>query len=717
MIYNLTKDRDALGDEREALKDEQDQLKTNSRNLTEERDALRGERDLFKVLSSNLRKDRDTLRDEQNLLKVLSRNLTEDIDALRDERDALTGERGTLKDERDQLEIVSQSLTKERNTLRDERNSLRNERDQLKIQYSNLMKKMEALQSQYNTLAAGHNNLQAEINRLKAKTCPRGWTMFNNKCYFYSPSGHGKTWENSQQDCQQRGGHLAMPKTTTELDFVSRGNMYTWIGLSDKLQEDRWRWVDGSELKDWSFWKQGEPNNANNNEDCVEVAQNEAKWNDAACSTEFGWVCEAMSFGGDSRYLMTIDDGEKNERSLSVVWRIGAAVVCLVLLLLTVILVAHNTSAINGWDAKYEDLIYNLTKDRGTRDKQDKIESSSLTQTRDIASGEQDALRNEREALKEERGALTSERNQLQNYSRSLTKDRDALKDEREALKEERGQLKIYSSNMTTERDDLRDERKALRDERAALKNERDQFKIQSSNLTEYKGFLKEEQGAIKDERDALTIERAALKVERNDLKVLIFNLTKDRDTLIDERDAFRIERDQLKINSSKLNKELGILQGKYNTVAQRRDMLQDDLNRLKLNQTASCFPGWKLHNNKCYYYSPKGKTDTWEKSRADCLARGGDLAMPKTESELVFVSRGNSYSWIGLSDNLQEGVWQWVDGTDLEGPGSWKEGEPNDAGNEDCVELSRDEVKWNDAPCRNAFSWTCESLGQGGSN
>ncbi|XP_020490222.1 hepatic lectin isoform X2 [Labrus bergylta] len=254
-VYNLTKDRHR---EREALKDEQDQLKTNSRNLTEERDALRGERDLLKVLSGNLTKDRDALRDEQNLLKVLSRNLTKDIDALRDER-----------------------------------NSLRNERDQLKIQSSNLTKKMEALQSQYNTLAAGHNNLQAEISRLKAKTCPKGWSLFNNKCYFYSPSGHGKTWENSQQDCQQRGGHLAMPKTMTELEFVSRGNAYTWIGLSDKLQEDSWRWVDGSELEDWSFWKQGEPNNANYDEDCVEVAQNEAKWNDADCSAEFSWVCEA----------------------------------------------------------------------------------------------------------------------------------------------------------------------------------------------------------------------------------------------------------------------------------------------------------------------------------------------------------------------------------------------------------------------------------------
>ncbi|KAM6995348.1 uncharacterized protein LKV04_007577 [Tautogolabrus adspersus] len=424
-------------------------------------------------------------------------------------------------------------------------------------------------------------------------------------------------------------------------------------------------------------------------------------------------------FGGDTRCLMTIDDGRKNGRPLSLVWWIGAAAVCLVLLLLTVILVAHNTSAINSWDAKYEDLIYNLTKDRGTRDKQDNIQSSSRTQTRDIPSVERDALRNEREALKEEREALKSERNQLQNYSSSLIKNGDALKDERKALKDERDQLKIYSTNMTKERDDLRDERKALRDERVALKNEQDQLKIQSSNLTEYKGVLKQEQDAIKDEREALTAERGALKIERNNLIVLTLNLSKDRDTLRDEqgalrdeRDALKNERDQLKMSCSNLTKEMEKLQSKYDFVARRRDRLQEEVQRLTLNQTVSCLPGWSLYNNKCYYYSPDGNSKNWENSRKDCQARGGDLAMPKTKAELKFVSRGNSYSWIGLSDQLEEGTWHWVDGAELEGLGFWKEGEPNDFGSrgEDCVEVSRDEVKWNDAPCRQTFSWTCEA-------
>lgn len=84
---------------------------------------------------------------------------------------------------------------------------------------------------------------------------------------------------------------------------------------------------------------------------------------------------------------------------------------------------------------------------------------------------------------------------------------------------------------------------------------------------------------------------------------------------------------------------------------------------------------------------------------------------MPKTAAELTFVSKGNRYTWVGLTDKASEGKWRWEDGTDMESPGFWKQGEPNNAGNEDCAELSRGEVQLNDAPCKNKFSWACETV------
>eukprot|EP00073_Rattus_norvegicus_P039485 XP_008767271.1 PREDICTED: CD209 antigen-like protein E isoform X1 [Rattus norvegicus] len=62
--------------------------------------------------------------------------------------------------------------------------------------------------------------------------------------------------------------------------------------------------------------------------------------------------------------------------------------------------------------------------------------------------------------------------------------------------------------------------------------------------------------------------------------------------------------------------------------------------------------------------------------------------------------------SWIGLSDHLREGSWQWVDHSPLKFS-FWKEGEPNNDGDEDCVELFMDE--WNDNTCTQQNFWVCE--------
>uniref|UniRef100_A0A8D2DA90 C-type lectin domain-containing protein n=1 Tax=Sciurus vulgaris TaxID=55149 RepID=A0A8D2DA90_SCIVU len=58
----------------------------------------------------------------------------------------------------------------------------------------------------------------------------------------------------------------------------------------------------------------------------------------------------------------------------------------------------------------------------------------------------------------------------------------------------------------------------------------------------------------------------------------------------------------------------------------------------------------------------------------------------------------------------LRVGGWalgHWAHGA-LDGLGSfWKEGEPNDAGNEDCVELAAED--WNDSRCAAQNFWVCE--------
>lgn len=122
------------------------------------------------------------------------------------------------------------------------------------------------------------------------KLCYQGWLKFNNKCYYASEKGTTKTWEDSRKDCLQRGADLAIPTTNDELDFVAKLYSRAWIGLSDTLEEGKWRWVDGTHLSGSGFWVSGEPNSAS--EHCVELYDSNGKWNDAYCSITNPWICE-----------------------------------------------------------------------------------------------------------------------------------------------------------------------------------------------------------------------------------------------------------------------------------------------------------------------------------------------------------------------------------------------------------------------------------------
>lgn len=93
----------------------------------------------------------------------------------------------------------------------------------------------------------------------------------------------------------------------------------------------------------------------------------------------------------------------------------------------------------------------------------------------------------------------------------------------------------------------------------------------------------------------------------------------------------------------------------------------------------------------------------TWAAARQACRDWGGELASIRsiadnqTARKLAEGACGQQPAWIGLSDVVQEGVFVWSDGE----PSLyrlWNGGEPNNAGNEDVVELTPS-GGWNDLP------------------
>jgi hypothetical protein len=131
---------------------------------------------------------------------------------------------------------------------------------------------------------------------------------YNNRDY-YVCTGE-RTFSDARAHCQlQLLGDLVHVDDASENAFVQSaiGGNDAWIGGSDGAAEGTWRWQNnngvfwtggaGGSATGYANWNGGEPNNANNNEDCAMfyASGNAAgKWNDTPCSDLRDYVCEVQ---------------------------------------------------------------------------------------------------------------------------------------------------------------------------------------------------------------------------------------------------------------------------------------------------------------------------------------------------------------------------------------------------------------------------------------
>ncbi|XP_051061120.1 CD209 antigen-like protein A isoform X1 [Phodopus roborovskii] len=140
-------------------------------------------------------------------------------------------------------------------------------------------------------------------------------------------------------------------------------------------------------------------------------------------------------------------------------------------------------------------------------------------------------------------------------------------------------------------------------------------------------------------------------------------------------------------------------------------EQIRQQLTQINASLAGLCRPcpwDWELFQESCYLFS---KTlGSWEASASSCRALGAHLVIVNSVEEQRFLKywhiRKNELTWIGLSDHRREGSWKWVDDSPLQ-LSFWREGEPNNDGDEDCVELAED--KWNDRRCTANNFWVCE--------
>ena len=130
------------------------------------------------------------------------------------------------------------------------------------------------------------------------------------------------------------------------------------------------------------------------------------------------------------------------------------------------------------------------------------------------------------------------------------------------------------------------------------------------------------------------------------------------------------------------------------------------------VDEGRDCTCRGRLREGRRYFFCGEGAS--WVDARAECVARGGDLAVIEDAEENAYlreqaanIARANW--WIGLSDSADEGTFVWVDGQALDYD-NWSGNEPNDwREDEDCGELISGTGRWNDFRCDGDRPFICE--------
>uniref|UniRef100_A0AAX7SPA5 C-type lectin domain-containing protein n=1 Tax=Astatotilapia calliptera TaxID=8154 RepID=A0AAX7SPA5_ASTCA len=127
--------------------------------------------------------------------------------------------------------------------------------------------------------------------------CDTGYLLYGDFCYYFETK-MVKNWQDAEAHCTREQGHLASFHTEEELSFLIGDKGTTkWIGLRSNPIEGGYSWSDGTPLSHTN-WGDGEPNNHEGREDCVEMVSNAngtySLWNDLNCDAHQDWISRAV---------------------------------------------------------------------------------------------------------------------------------------------------------------------------------------------------------------------------------------------------------------------------------------------------------------------------------------------------------------------------------------------------------------------------------------
>ncbi|XP_069391831.1 C-type lectin domain family 4 member E-like [Paralichthys olivaceus] len=172
----------------------------------------------------------------------------------------------------------------------------------------------------------------------------------------------------------------------------------------------------------------------------------------------------------------------------------------------------------------------------------------------------------------------------------------------------------------------------------------------------------------------------------------------------------------------------IDVLQRQIETLETEKTHLKN--NRTTLEESCDrCPPRWILLKSSCYYFSQPESTSkkNWPDSRAYCMSRGSDLVVINNLEEQILVNENlpqlstrnniwwlNSF-WMGLTDVVAHGTWVWVNNATEVETMYWKDGQPNNRGDQsgNCAATyhgSDTRRTWFNGNCHDLdLHWICE--------
>ncbi|XP_028400849.1 adhesion G protein-coupled receptor E1-like [Dendronephthya gigantea] len=122
--------------------------------------------------------------------------------------------------------------------------------------------------------------------------CPKNWENFGNSCYTFVHIG--KSWQNSNSDCENKGGQLArvsgkkLNRFLHEMYRIAKSGINLWIGLK-RCSPNSAQWCyPNKKLANYTNWA---PDIPDENGDCVEMLDIGVLGN-RPCSDKRPYVCE-----------------------------------------------------------------------------------------------------------------------------------------------------------------------------------------------------------------------------------------------------------------------------------------------------------------------------------------------------------------------------------------------------------------------------------------